>query len=97
MLCVPTVKLEMLKVAWPEEFTDPVPSVLPPSLKVTVPLRAAAPVEPGGVTLTVAVKVTDWPDAEGLSEEETIVLVLALLTVCVSTTLVLPWKLLSLQ
>ena len=55
----------------------PVPSVLLPSLKVTVP--GGLP-EPGILAVTVAVKVTDWPDLEGLSEETTIVVVSALFT-----------------
>jgi len=41
----------------------PVPSVVAPSLKVTVPV-APLPV-------TVAVKVTDWPKLLGLAEELT--------------------------
>ena len=44
----------------------PVPRVLVPFLKVTVPLGVPAPGETG---LTVAVKVTDWPKTEGLAEE----------------------------
>ena len=55
----------------------PVPSVLLPSLKVTVPVGVP---EPGVLAVTVAVKVTDWPDLEGLSEETTIVVVSALFT-----------------
>ena len=43
----------------------PVPSVVAPSLKVTVPRRRAAP---GGLAVTVAVKVTDWPKTDGLTE-----------------------------
>jgi hypothetical protein len=38
----------------------PVPSVVVPSLKVTVPVTPAG---------TVAVKVTDWPTFDGLGEE----------------------------
>ena len=38
---------------------------------------------PGLTTLTVAVKVTAWPDTDGLADEPTAVLVLALLTVWV--------------
>ena len=56
----------------------PVPSVVAPSLKVTVPVGEPAP---GAVTLTVAVNVTDWPETEGLTEEATVVVVSALWTV----------------
>ena len=52
----------------------PEPSVLLPSLKVAVPV--GVPPEP----VTVAVKVTDWPHTDGLSEEMTVVEVSALLT-----------------
>ena len=37
---------------------------------------------PGVVMLIVAVKLTFWPEVDGLTEELTVVLVLALLTVC---------------
>src|SRR3989442_11917406 len=58
----------------------PVPSVVEPSLKVTVPVGLAAAALPGELTLTVAVKVTHWPETEGLTEETTVVVVSALLT-----------------
>ena len=38
---------------------------------------------PGLLTVTVAVKVTVWPKTEGLTSDDTAVVVLALLTVCV--------------
>ena len=47
---------------------------MPPSLKVTVPVGVPLP---GEVTLTVAVKVTDWPDTDGFAEDATVVVVLA--------------------
>jgi hypothetical protein len=50
-------------VAIPEPFSVPVPSVVAPSLKVTVPVGV------GPEPVTVAVNVTDWPNAEGLAEE----------------------------
>src|SRR5437868_13533887 len=49
---------------------------------------------PGAVTPMVAVKVTLCPDADGLAEELTVVVVLAGLTTCVSVP-VLPAKLVS--
>ena len=49
-----------------------VPSAVVPSLKVTVPVGVP---EPGGVAVTVAVKVTDWLTTEGLADELTVVVV----------------------
>ena len=63
----------MVKVAIPL-FIVPVPSIVGPSRKVTVPV---APV------LTEAVKVTAWLTADGLSEDVSTTAGLALLTVCV--------------
>src|ERR1043166_7754668 len=51
-----------------------------PSLKVTVPVGVPAP---GETALTVAVKVTDWPNTEGFCDEATATALVALLTVCV--------------
>src|SRR5207249_316619 len=52
---------------------------------------------PGGVAVTVAVKVTDWLNTEGLAEDASAVEVLALLTVCENgePVLSLPLKLTS--
>ena len=47
------------------------PSMVAPSLKVTVPVGVPAP------ELTVAVNVTDCPETEGLGEEASAVLVAA--------------------
>lgn len=49
----------------------PVPSVPPPSLKVTVPVGAPPP----PVVVTVAVKVTAWPAVLGFSEDAMLVVV----------------------
>src|SRR5437879_8837468 len=62
----------------------PVPSVFKPSAKVTVPVGLATAVLPGELTLTVAVKVTDWPETEGLAELLSEVVVAAGLTTRVS-------------
>lgn len=78
MECVPTDRDEVLNVALPL-LSVTVPSVEEPFLKVTVP-AGVPPLE-----VTAAVKVTDWPDVDGLREEVSEVVVLALLTVCVST------------
>src|ERR1043166_1659626 len=61
---------EVEKVATPDAFSVPVPSEAAPSMKVTVPLGVPVPAWPG---LTVAVKVTDWPEAAGFAEEATVV------------------------
>ena len=50
-------------------------NAVPPSLKVIVPVALLG--------TTVAVKRTDWPKVDGLSEDAKDVLVEALLTVCV--------------
>ena len=59
---LPRLSALVENVAMPAE-SIPVPSVAPPSLKVTVPV--GNPSDP----LTVAVKVMDWPKALGLAEE----------------------------
>jgi hypothetical protein len=61
-----TASEDVLKVAAPEPFSVPVPSVVAPSLNVTVPLGVPAP---GATALTVAVNVTDWPETDGFAEE----------------------------
>src|SRR5207247_320158 len=83
----PTASVLVTNVAWPEPFRVPVPRVLEPSLKVTVPVGVPAP---GLLAVTVAVKVTDCPDSDGLAEELTSVVVLAFVTVGVSVLEVLP-------
>src|SRR6266581_2818965 len=77
-------------VVWPRASSVPVPSVVVPSLKVTVPVGV-----PRLWSETVAVKVTDWPNTEGFVEEVNVVVVLSLLTVCVSVGEVLPLTLAS--
>src|SRR5438552_1939043 len=81
-----------VNVAWPEPSRMPVPRVLDPSLKVTVPVGVPAP---GLFAVTVAVKVTDCPDTDGLPEELTDVVVPAFFTVWVSVLEVLPVKVAS--
>lgn len=71
----PTERADVLYVAVPL-LTLPVPSVVLPSLNVTVPVAV--------VDEIVAVKVTEEPKAEGFADDETVVVVLALFTVCVS-------------
>jgi len=71
MLCEPALSEEVVKVACPEALSVPVPSVVAPSLKVTVPLGVPPPL--AGVT--VAVKVTAWPNALGFGDEDSVVTV----------------------
>ncbi len=56
------------------------PKFVPSIWNCTVPVSVPLPWPPAA---TVAVKVTAWPDTEGLDEETTTVLVLALATVWV--------------
>ena len=81
----------MVNVAWPE-LSVFVPIGVPPSLKITVPVGVPVP---GAVAVTVAVKVTDCLETEGLAEEVTVVVELALLTVCVRVDELLGLKLAS--
>ena len=52
---------------------------LPPSRNVTVPVGVPAP---GAIRVSVAVKVTDWPETEGFADEVTVVAELDLFTTC---------------
>src|SRR5712692_1068280 len=88
MLWAPTASEAVVKVAEPPASV-PVPMLTPKSLKVTVPLGVPAP---GATAVTVAVKVTDWPNTDGFTDDATAVEELALLTVWVSVWL-LPLKL----
>src|ERR1051325_4900458 len=54
------------------------PRTLVPSLKVAVPVGMPAP---GARAVMVAVKMTGWPATDGLTEEATVLVVAALLTV----------------
>ena len=72
----PMASVEVLYVAFPL-LTFPAPNVVVPSLNVTVP---AAVVEE-----TVAVNVTDTPRADGFNDDDNVVVVFALFTVCEMT------------
>ena len=86
--CAPLDRFEIVKVARPA-LSEPLPSVLLPSLKVSVPVGVAVP---GALAATVAVKVTELLCAEGLREEVTVVVVVSLFTVWVRTGEVLMLK-----
>ena len=77
MECPLTDSVEIVNVACavtPEPLRVPVPSVAAPSMKVTVPLGVLLA---GGCPMTVAVKTTDWPKTEGLTELFTLAVELA--------------------
>jgi hypothetical protein len=76
--CDPTASVDVVNVALPP-LSVPVPSTLVPSLKVTIPVGV-----PEVAGLTVAVKVTAWPNTDGFAEETTDVEVAALFTVNVA-------------
>ena len=64
----------------------PVPRVVAPFLKVTVPVGVPAP------DLTVAVNLTAAPNVDGFKEEATELALVACFTVCASTGDLLPAK-----
>src|SRR5438876_559916 len=76
----PTASVLVTNVPWPEPSRVPVPRMVEPSLKVTVPVGVPAP---GLFAVTVAVNVTACPDSAGLAEELTSVVVPAFVTVWV--------------
>lgn len=63
----------MLNVATPDTFIAPVPNVLLPSLKVTVPVGVAGPL----LVVTVAVNVTCEPATKEFPEDESAIAVVA--------------------
>jgi len=92
--CEPMASADVLNVAVVTPFVVltfcAVPRLLAPSLNCTVPVGVP---DPGAVTLIVAVKVTDWPDKEGFTEDATAVVVEALFTVSLKLADVLVLKL----
>jgi hypothetical protein len=86
MECEPAVSFEVEKLAAPP-LRVTVPNVVVPSRNRTVPVAVAGE--------TVALKVTDCLAFDGFRLEVIEVVVLALFTVCVSGTEVLPVKLAS--
>ena len=77
----------VVRVATPLAFKVALPSCDVPSMKVTVPVGIPAP---GLTALTVAVKVTNWPTAEELADDESVVVVLAWLTIWLTIELLGP-------
>ena len=86
MLCAPNPNVDVVKVATPPLMVE-APSVIVPSLKVTVPVGVPVVDE-----LTVAVNVTACPTLEGFAEDIRTVLVPAGWTISVTVT-VCVWKL----
>ena len=76
------VSVAVVSVATPL-LIAPVPSVVEPSRKVTVPVVFAG---------RAAVKVTDWPKTVVAAEELTVDVVALAFTTCVNTDEVLAWK-----
>jgi hypothetical protein len=89
MSWLPPASVEMLNCAVPEASAI-VPRVAAPSLKLTVPVGAAA----GGVTVadTSARKVTSSVKPDGFRNEITLAVGVRLFTVCVIPGEVLPLK-----
>src|SRR5260221_10021720 len=79
MACTPTDTNVTFRLATPPTNVA-VPSVVAPSLNVTVPL---APATPGATTPTVAVSVTDCPTADGFCDDVNVVVDAACCTFCV--------------
>ena len=69
----------------PERVTA-APKLVPSMVNWTVPEGVPAP---GAVALTVAVKVTGWPNTAGLADELSVVVLAAGLTVAVTTVVLL--------
>ena len=89
MLCVPTGKLDVVRVAWPTPSRVPVPREVAPSKNCTVPVGVLPPkaltrpfqsrmtLVPPTAACTVAVKVTEAPTVDGLRLEASVVVVVA--------------------
>src|SRR5262245_39976608 len=79
----------VVNVATPPGPTATVPRITSPSVKVTVPVGVPAP---GATAATVAVKVTAGPVAAGLTDDPSVTVVAAGLTVTATAAEVLPVK-----
>src|SRR3954467_7760672 len=70
MVCVPDDSVEVVNAAWPAASTGTaLASTVAPSRNVTVPAATGVP------ALTIAVKVTGWPESDGFCDEDTVVAV----------------------
>ena len=88
---MPTVNDEVVKPAVPP-LNVAVPKVVAESRNVTVPPGVPAP---GALAETVAVKVTDWPNTDGLALLATVAVLASRLTVWVIAAEVLAVKFVS--
>src|SRR5438132_13908929 len=80
MVCPPTLSALVVQPAWPLALSATLLQiVVAPSVKLTVPPVGVA--VPGATGLTVAVKVTLWPNTEGLPLVTTLVVVPSWFTV----------------
>ena len=77
MVWVATESDDVVNVAFPDVMGTVAARVTAPSVKVTLPVGVPAP---GATAVTVAVKVTTWPETDGLAVEVTVVVLEALLT-----------------
>jgi len=73
---LPRASDDVVKLAFPL-LSVPDPITVVPSLKVTVPVGV-----PVVEDETIAVNVTGWPKVDGFCDDVTVVVVLALFTVC---------------
>jgi hypothetical protein len=73
MLCVPASRDDVVKVALPLAATVPVPIVVAPSRKVTLPLGGVAVAGQPAPGQTVAVNVTGWPKFTGFDGVKVVV------------------------
>jgi hypothetical protein len=80
MECVPVARAVLVKLATPDESV-PLPSVVAPSLKVTIPV--------GANPVTVAVNETEPLKLDGLALETSPIVLVTVFTVCASVAEVL--------
>ena len=81
--CVPAARVVVVNVAVPLAFKDPVPRVVVPSRKVTVPVGTLLP----ACGVTFAVNVTLCPVVTWVEEADSVVVVAIVTWLCVTTTL----------
>jgi hypothetical protein len=82
MVWLPELSAAVVNVTIPLAPTLPVPTAVPPSLNVTVPVGVPDPL----ATATVAVNVTACPGVLGFGDAVNVVVVVPCLTVCVNET-----------
>jgi hypothetical protein len=76
---LPAGNLDVMSVATPFLVKGALPSEAFPFLKATLPTGTAPEAD-----VTVAVKVTGWPETDGFTLDATVTLVAAFTTVCVT-------------